>query len=285
MKNIPASVDLHLHTTASDGRLSPSALVRLVAEQGLEVVSISDHDTTDGLEEAFETAKHFPDLRIIPGVELGCEIPGDEVHILGYFLNYWSKDFQKRLAWYRDGRLNRCRLIVEKLGGLGMPLDWERVLEIAGDGSIGRPHIALAMVELGYCNEPRDAFALYLDKSGPAYVERPTLTPVESIELLLRVGGVPVLAHPARMNEITPVIEELKSAGLVGMEVYYGKYSKETVNELAELADHYGLIPCGGSDYHALGNSDDALPGSNGPPLSTVDRLEEIAQKLAVETK
>jgi len=275
-----ALVDLHLHTTASDGRLSPTELVRLVASQGLKQVSISDHDTTEGLAEAYRAGEEFPDLRIIPGIELSADVPGDEVHMLGYFIQYQNPQFQETLLRFRHGRVDRARSMVEKLATLGVQVEWERVQEIAGDGAVGRPHIALAMVEKGYCKEPKDAFPEYLGRNGLAYVERTRMTPEETVELLAGVGGVPVLAHPAYLVDMEPTIVALKEAGLVGMEVYYAKYTEETVAQLVELAERYDLIPCGGSDYHGLGNSDEPLPGTMGPPLETVQRLEEMAKTL-----
>ena len=276
-----ALVDLHLHTTASDGRLSPTELVRLVASKGLKQVSISDHDTTEGLAEAYRAGEEFPDLRIIPGIELSADVPGDEVHMLGYFIQYQNTQFQETLLRFRHGRVDRARSMVEKLATLGIQIEWERVQEIAGDGSVGRPHIALAMVERGYCKEPKDAFPEYLGRNGLAYVERTRMTPAETVELLTGVGGVPVLAHPAYLADMEATIAVLKEAGLVGMEVYYAKYNEETVGQLVELAKRYDLIPCGGSDYHGLGNSDEPLPGTMGPPLETVQRLEEVAKTLA----
>ena len=277
-----AIVDLHLHTTASDGRLSPGELIRLVADAGLKQVSVSDHDTTEGLAEAFQQAKEYPDLRIIPGIELSTDIPGDEIHVLGYFIQYDEEPFQEILRRFRRGRVDRAREMVEKLAALGIPLEWERVQAIAGEGSVGRPHIALAMVEKGYCKEPKDAFPEYLGRNGAAYVERTKLSPTEAIEMLFKVSGVPVLAHPAYLSDLAARLPELKAAGLLGMEVYYAKFPPDKIEYLKDLADEYDLIPCGGSDFHGLGNTDDSIPGSMGPPLSTVERLEEAAKKVAL---
>ena len=278
-------IDLHLHTTASDGRLSPTELIRLVADKGLKQIAISDHDSTEGLAEAFEEAKNFPEMRIIPGVELSTDIPGDEIHMLGYFIQYEDKEFQEVLTRFRLGRLDRTKEMVEKLATLGIVLDWERVQEIAGDGSVGRPHIALAMVEMGYCKEPKDAFPEYLGRNGLAYAERPKMTPTEGVEMLRRVGGVPVLAHPAYMTELESNIAALKEAGLMGMEVYYAKFDADTVRRLKNLADKYDLIPCGGSDFHGLGNADDSVPGTAGPPVSTVVQLEEASETIVRANK
>lgn len=274
-------VDLHLHTTNSDGRLTSTELIRLAAGQGLKVISVTDHDSTEGLAEAYDAAREFPQMRIIPGIELSTDIPGDEIHMLGYFIKYDDAQFQDTLLRFRRGRVERAQLMVEKLDSLGIHLEWDRVQAIAGEGSVGRPHIALAMVEAGYCTEPQYAFPEYLGRNGLAYVERPKMMPAEAVEMILAIGGVPVLAHPAYMADMRSNIAELVPAGLVGMEVYYSRYKPALVQELAQLAKSHGLIPCGGSDYHALGNSDEPLPGSQGPPMETVERLEEAADKLS----
>ena len=274
---MPATIDLHLHTLASDGRLSPTELIQLVAKRGLEIISITDHDSTEGLAEAYEAAKEFPYMRIIPGIEMSADIPGDEVHVLGYFLDYHDVEFQEMLTELRRGRVGRAQVMVEKLVALGKPVEWERVLHFAGDGTVGRPHIALAMVEAGYFKEPKEAFEEYLGNDGLAYYDRPKLNPTESVAMIRKVGGVPVLAHPTFMNDMEAGIASLKKEGLVGMEVYYAQYDDDTVRHLARLAREYDLIPCGGSDYHGLGNTGEPLPGTLGPPEETVKLLEDAA--------
>ncbi|MBC8281092.1 MAG: PHP domain-containing protein [Chloroflexi bacterium] len=274
-----ATIDLHLHTLASDGRLTPTELVQMVAKNGLKTIAITDHDSTEGLAEAYEAAKEFPDLRIIPGIEMSADIPGDEVHVLGYFLDYHDVEFQATLSEFRRGRVDRAKIMVEKLAALGKPVDWERVQHFAGDGTVGRPHIALAMVEAGYFKEPKEAFEEYLGNDGLAYYDRPKLAPAAGVEMIKQVGGVPVLAHPTFMNDMEAGIANLKKVGLVGMEVYYAQYDDDTVRHLARLAKEYDLIPCGGSDYHGLGNSGEPLPGTLGPPEETIKLLEEAAAK------
>ena len=144
-----ATVDLHLHTTASDGRLSPTELVNLLGERGLRIAAITDHDSTEGLTEAYEAKARFPHLSLIPGIELSTEAGDSEIHVLGYFLNWQDQEFQRVLSGFRKGRVGRGQAMVERLGELGLPVEWERVLHFAGDGAVGRPHIALAMVERG----------------------------------------------------------------------------------------------------------------------------------------
>ena len=287
---MPITVDLHLHTTASDGRLTPTELVELAAAKGLRTISVSDHDTTAGLAEAQRAADRIPGMRLIPGIELSCDVPGGEVHMLGYFMDVNDSGFQETLAGFREGRLARGEGMVRKLAEFGMHIEWERVLEIAGDASVGRPHVAQALVEAGYFPEPSEAFREYLGRNGKAYVERSKLTPPDAVKLLNDVGGVAVFAHPwfeRRGNEPEPeqslieTVEELKAAGLAGMEVHYAMYDAATVDWLADVARAYDLIPCGGSDYHHSGNSREPLPGVNGPPMATVERLEEAARRLA----
>ena len=285
-----AEVDLHLHTTFSDGRLTPNELVRLCAERGLKVISISDHDSTEGLPEAFEVARSFPQLTIIPGIELSTDIPGSEIHVLGYFVDYQNPGFQGILRRFREGRHNRAAGMVERLNELGLEISWDRVKELSGGGAIGRPHIAQAMVEQGYVEYPRDAFDKYIGRNGLAYVERVKLTPTEAVQILLDNGALPVMAHPtysvtkSDRDEVASLREtllELKAAGLVGMEVYYSDYTPEQVDYLARLADELGLVPCGGSDYHASGNLGEPEPGTVGPPMDTVEALKAVKSQSA----
>ncbi len=287
---MPITVDLHLHTTASDGRLSPTELVQLAASSGLQTISVSDHDSTAGLAEAQLAVDRIPGMRLIPGIELSCDVPGGEVHMLGYFMDIEDPGFQEVLFGFRQGRLARGEGMVHKLAEFGMHIEWERVLEIAGDASVGRPHVAQALVEAGYFTEPGDAFREYLGRNGKAYVERSKLTPPDAVKLLNDVGGVAVFAHPwfeRRGNEPEPeqsliaTVEELKAAGLHGMEVHYSMYDEATVDWLADVARAYDLIPCGGSDYHHSGNAREPVPGVNGPPMESVERLEEAARRLA----
>lgn len=273
-----ATIDLHLHTVASDGRLTPTELVNLAARQGLKTIAVSDHDTTDGLEEAFAAARQHPQLRIIPGIELSADVPGTEVHVLGYFFDPDNAALQAELRRFRAGRIDRAKTMVEKLANLGIHLEWERVQAIAGDGAVGRPHLALAMVEAGYCDEPKDAFPEYLGRNGLAYVERSKFTPEEAVQLIRQAGGVAVLAHPTYMNDMEAGIASLAGAGLSGMEVHYAQYRDDTIRRLGRLAREYELIPCGGSDYHALGNANEPLPGVNGPPPQSVELLAAAAE-------
>ena len=276
MSNI-IEVDLHLHTTESDGRLTPTELIEMVVQRGLKVVAVTDHDTTDGLEVAWKSAAAYPELSVIPGIELSTDIPGNEIHILGYHIDYMNQNFQNILVGFRESRLTRAKEMVGRLEELGISVEWERVKEIAGQGAIGRPHIALAMVESGYISQPQEAFEKYLGRNGMAYAERPKQTPAEAVKLILQAGGVPVLAHPAQIEGLDQVIADLKDAGLKGIEVHYAEYDGSTINTLAKLAANYDLLPCGGSDYHAFGTPGEHLPGEMGPPMWVAEELRFLA--------
>lgn len=266
-------LDLHSHTTASDGLLAPTELVKLAQEVGLTTLAITDHDTTNGLAEA-QVAAQAAGIELIPGVEFGCELPFGEVHMLGYLFDPAHPALVAKLAWLREGRLLRGREMVEKLQALGQPVQWARVQAIAGAGAVGRPHVAQALVELGAVADTNEAFSRYLAWGGPAYVPRRRLDPPDVIALMREAGGVAALAHPARIPDLEALLARWVPAGLAGLETYYGEYDGPTVVRLAALANRFGLVPTGGSDYHARPLKDHA-PLGGGPPVpgDTVARL------------
>lgn len=273
-------VDLHLHTTASDGRLRPAEIVRLAANMGLKVIAITDHDSVEGIPEALKAAHEFPSLTVIPGVEMSTDVPHGEVHVLGYFVDYTDAGFHETLQRLRNSRVIRAQRMVDKLAGLGVHITWARVAELAGDASVGRPHVAQAMLEKGFVSSLKEAFDRYLGRNGPAYVERDKLTPPEVVELIARVKGLPVLAHPGTMPDgLEGLLEKLKVAGLVGMEVYYSDYTPDTVNHLAAMAKRHGLLPCGGSDYHAMDAAAETPPGGSHVPMAAAEALIALANK------
>ena len=273
-----AKVDLHLHTTRSDGHLTPTELVRLLAARGVTIAAITDHDSTEGLDEAFAEAANHSGLRLVPGIEMSAEQRGGgDVHVLGYFLRYQDDAFQARLRQFREGRANGAKRMVERLAELGLPVEWERVKEIAAGASIGRPHIAQAMAERGYISTPREAFNEYLQEGGKAYIARPHISLEEAAQLIRSVGGVPVLAHPLYVRDYEGLLPQLQGMGVAGMEVHYAEFTPAQRADLARLAAQHDLLPCGGSDYHAFGTPAEHLPGSAGPPMEVFDRLESAA--------
>ena len=270
-------VDLHLHTTHSDGTLNPTELVDLCARNGLKVIAISDHDSTEGVEEAQAAAiKHG--IEVIPAIELSTDVPDNEIHMLGYFVDMEDTGFQDLLREFRAGREDRGRRMVERLAGLGMDITWEEVERIADGAAVGRPHIAHALIKHGYVSEWQEAFDKYLGRTGPAYVERTRLEPEEAVGVLLDNGALPVMAHPLYYEredtrKLRNIVSDLKDAGMVGLEVHYGEFSESEIDMLANIAAELDLIPCGGSDYHASGKPGEIIPGEAGPPMSTVEAL------------
>jgi predicted metal-dependent phosphoesterase TrpH len=235
----------------------------------------------DGLPEAFDAASKYPDLTLIPGIEMSTDVPGNEVHINGHFIDWRDETFRGRLAHLQESRLGRARKMVEKLGTLGKPVEWEAVQSFA-EGAVGRPHIALAMVEAGHVASVNEAFDKYLSRTGPAYVERERLEPEEVVSMLHAVGGLTTLNHPRELYEagsLEGLLERLKAAGLEGMEVYYQDYTPEEMNTFRALADRFGLLPLGGSDYHGLGNPQQRDPGQIPLPIEFVNRYIDMARE------
>ena len=273
--------DFHCHSTASDGVLSPTELIKLAYEQGVRVMALTDHDSTEGIEEARGAVE--PDFTLIPGVELGTDIPGAEVHMLGLFLNPDQPELQEILKKLRDGRLGRGEGIVKKLQEMGKEISWEQVQRIAGDASVGRPHIAQALLDNGEVETIKEAFDKYIARNGPAYVERDKMTPVEAVETLVRMGSIPCIAHPRDLANLDGILAELKAAGMVGMEVYYKDYAPDEVERLRQLAEKHDLLPLGGSDYHGLHGPDEPFPGGQHTPVpeASIEALLRLGNERA----
>lgn len=272
-------VDLHLHTTHSDGTLTPTELVDLCARSGLKVIAVSDHDSTEGIEEALSAAE-TRGIEVIPAIEMSADVPNNEIHMLGYFVDTNDQQFQDTLAKFRAGRKDRAREMVERLNDLDIHITWEQVQRIADGAAVGRPHIAQAMVERGYVQYNKDAFDRYLGRNGLAYIQRPRLKPEEAIQMLLQNGALPAMAHPlyyerTNIPALKKTIANLKEAGMVGLEVHYGEFSNDEIETLKSIATELDLVPCGGSDYHASGNPGEIHPGDAGPPMSSVDELRK----------
>jgi predicted metal-dependent phosphoesterase TrpH len=274
---VASLVDLHLHSTASDGVHTPAELVRICLQAGLRHISLADHDTTDGVQAALDAAQGTA-IAVIPGVELSTQHEGAfEVHILGYHIDHRYPLLQERLVHLRRSRIERARAILELLSAQGYPLSWERVAELADEGSLGRPHIAQAMVEAKYVDSIESAFRDYLRRGGTAYVPRAKLLPAEAIALILEAGGVPVLAHPTHVVEHIPA---LVRSGLLGLEAYYNDYPDPEVAFLVRLAEKHGLVVTGGTDYHGGGITTAEAPGARNVPLEVVDALRARADQV-----
>jgi hypothetical protein len=267
-----SAIDLHTHTTASDGTLAPRELVRKAADNGVRVLAVTDHDSTGGLGEASEAARQHG-MTIVPGLEINCDVPGAEVHVLGYFVDHEAPWFQEFLRTQREERIARVYRIAERLAELGVPIDPAEVFAIVKEGSPGRPHVAQVMVQRGYVTSVREAFERYLRTNGPANVPRRRLTPVDAVAVIRRAGGVPSMAHPglAGRDEMIP---DLVAAGLMGIETYYAEHTPSQVRAYLALCDRFGLVPTGGSDYHGPQSGRANPPGTPRVPWTAWERLQ-----------
>ncbi len=278
-------IDLHTHSTASDGKLSPAELMRHAQAVGIEVIALTDHDTLSGLEEASGEAARIG-VELIPGVEISAENDPGTLHMLGYFVDPSDAELAETLSWLRGGRDDRNHIILSKLAELGCPLEWDEVASFAGGESMGRPHIANAMVNRGYASSFNDAFDRYLGKGAAAYTDRDKMTPEIAIKCIRSAGGLPVLAHPQTLSlsddELSDLLSRLTSMGLAGVEVYYYSHSEEETALYTSLARKYGLIVTGGSDFHGPGMIETRLGVGRGNmkiSKSVADDLKQLHQK------
>ncbi|MFC7305006.1 PHP domain-containing protein [Streptomyces monticola] len=249
-------IDLHTHSTASDGTDTPAELVRNAAAAGLDVVALTDHDTTRGHAEAAAALAQLPTgLTLVTGAELSCRLDGTPLHMLAYLFDAEEPELLRERELVRDDRVPRAKGMVAKLREIGVPVTWEQVARIAGDGSVGRPHIAEALVELGVVPTVSDAFTSdWLANDGRAYVEKHELDPFDAIRLVKAAGGVTVFAHPlaVKRGQVVPesAIAALAAAGLDGIEADHMDHEPATRARLRGLAADLGLLATGSSDYH-----------------------------------
>jgi 3',5'-nucleoside bisphosphate phosphatase len=269
--------DLHTHTTRSDGTQTPTENVRMAVERGLEGIGVTDHDTTDGLDEAIAAAG--TDLEIVPGIEFSAEYDGASLHVLAYWVDPNHAPLREELRRLTDTRFRRGELIVERLRELGYDLSFERVRAIAGDDLIARPHIAQAMVEAGIVATETEAFDRFISDGGVAHVPKHALDPVDALALIRHAGGACVLAHPGMWRGAqsvpTELIERMADAGMAGIEVDHPDHDAEQRRAYGELAGRLGLVPTGASDCH--GARYDYRMGVETTPADRVDELRRRA--------
>ncbi|MCR4618035.1 MAG: PHP domain-containing protein [Lachnospiraceae bacterium] len=275
-------IDLHNHSTKSDGTYTPSELVVYAMEKGLSAFALTDHDTVDGLEEAISYADQikngsvpFPDTavnaegkdhpvvpEIIPGIEFSTEWNGTDIHVVGLFIDYKNEEFCKKLDGFIKSRDGRNEKMAQKLAGLGIGISYEGMLSMFPDCVLTRAHFARYLVEYGYVKSTKEAFERYLGHGCPGYVPREKVTPTQAVEMTLLAGGIPILAHPLIYDitekQLESLICEMKKAGLVGIEALYCTHSASDERYVRGLASKYGLLISGGSDFH----------GENKPGLS-----------------
>ena len=252
-------IDLHTHSTFSDGSWTPEELVEAAVAAGVTALALTDHDTTAGLPR-FLAASAARGIDAVPGVEISAEFNPGSLHVLGYFVPADDPDLERELARFRAGRDARNAEILKRLKELGVPVDSDLLREAAGEGAVGRAHIAEAMVRAKHVKDRRDAFDRFLAKGGPAYVPRDRLAPADAIRLIRDAGGVPVLAHPITLrlsyDRVRELAKELKAYGLAGIEVHYPRHDGPRARRYGVIARELGLIATGGTDHHGAASPD-----------------------------
>jgi len=270
-------VDLHLHTSFSDGTFSPQEVVAEAHKKGYSVISIADHDCVDGVEAAVEAGLKYG-VKVIPGVELTAEHEGIEVHILGYFIDYKDKSLKESLVDVGRSRERRIYDMIDKLKEAGISISPEAVFKLSKEGSIGRPHLAKALVNEGFVESVNEAFGKYLGDKAPCYVSKFNLTPEQAIKIIRKAKGVAVYAHPkvVKKDELIPGFIK---AGLRGIEAYHSDHSSKDAKYYEELARKNGLIVTGGSDFHGAIKKEVSI-GKFNIPHRFVEELQEEAEKI-----
>ena len=269
-------IDLHIHTNASDGLLSPEEVVKIAVERNLKAISITDHDSTDGFVSIIDEAQH-DGLELVAGVELSCLYMDVDIHILGYCFDYKDPKFVKIIKEYRQERYIRGKAMVVKLNELGINLNMDTVKNIAGNASVGRPHLAEALLKEEFVQTFDEAFARYLGYHAPAYVPKKHLDVDEAIQILHRIGGVAVLAHPGTLKH-DEFIPDFVDMGMDGIEAYHTMHKKNTVGRYKNLAQKYNLFYTGGSDCHGPRRGV-ILIGSQKIPYSCLEKMKEAIGK------
>jgi predicted metal-dependent phosphoesterase TrpH len=277
MNDNPKFADLHLHTSFSDGTYSPEELVSNSLKAGLSAVAVCDHDTVEALPFCLDIGLE-KGLEVIPGIELSAESDSQEIHILGYFIDYKSKTLNERLQTLNKIRVERVYKIIAKLKHMGLELDPQVVFSISGSGTVGRLHIARAMHKQGLISSVYEAFHKYIGDKGPAYVLGFKFSPEKAIRLIRDSGGVPVLAHPYVIRN-DDLLRELIKKGLMGLEVYYPEHSQSMINFYLDLAQRNNLLVTGGSDCHGTAKPEVRI-GSVKIPYELVEKLKEARDKL-----
>lgn len=269
-------VDLHMHTVHSDGVLTTRELMTRVRAAGLTTISITDHDSTNAIPEALALGKEFG-IDVIAGTELSASLNSYDVHILGYFIDHTDVELQGYLEFYRKERLKRAERIVEKLNDLNIPLTLDAVLEQAGNGAVGRPHIAHALVEEGLAGSYHEAFMKYIGFGKPAYEQKFQVSPREAMELISSAGGVSFIAHPGNSLDDNVIMDLIKQ-GIDGLEVVHPSHSPERVAYYTQIASEYFLLTSGGSDFHGGRRNDAEVLGKYVIKDEDVERMRRRLQ-------
>lgn len=246
-------IDLHCHSTFSDGSLTPEQLADEAVKAGLSALALTDHDTTAGLPRFLAAGAGKP-FRPVPGVELSVDCSSGVMHMLGYWMDVANPELVRQMAWIRDGREMRNRAMFEKLNALGFAMTWDEIVAFAGEDVVGRPHFAQVMLQKGYAKDKNEAFDKWLGDGKPGYADRPRLTAEVAVALIRQAGGVAVLAHPFSLHigkeSMAALFVELAGVGLAGVECYYSEHSADLTKDCLAMAKKADLVPTGGSDFH-----------------------------------
>lgn len=284
------AIDLHTHTCKSDGSYTPTELVDYAIEKGLAAVAITDHDTTEGLNEALSHAadlkeKCLPSVEVVPGIEFSTKYENQDVHVVGLFIAYDSPMFKQALADFVDSRTNRNRKMCENLRDAGIDITYEKLRARYPDSVITRAHYASYLFEKGYVKSRQDAFSQYLGDHTKYFVPREKVTPVQAVKLILHAGGIPILAHPPlyhmgndRLDKLTA---SLKAEGLMGIEAFYSTYNNQDIRDMQRLAAKYNLLFSGGSDFHGTNKPGLDLGCGYGKLFVPEDLLAKMKIRLA----
>ncbi len=284
MNRIPElrSIDLHAHTTASDGSLTPTELVALAKSSGLTALAVTDHDTTDGLQEAIR-AGGAAGIELVPGIEMAVSYPSGRFHMLGYLIDPDGRELNDRLKMLKENRVRRNERMIQRLRELGIPVTLEEVAAESGGGQIGRPHMALAMMKKGVVSSVKEAFEKYLADGAAAHVPKDKILPEEGIHLIHSAGGLAVMAHPASIKldpaALRSELRRLREVGLDGLECYYSSHAPEWRDALLCMAADAGLLPTGGSDFHGAARPDVRLGGVDQGQPAPSRLLDELTRR------
>jgi predicted metal-dependent phosphoesterase TrpH len=265
-------IDLHSHTTASDGEHTAAELFSLAREAGVTHLAVTDHDTVTGLADA-EVQAQAHGIHLVPGLEISALLNGREVHVLGHFVDRTHPELSGMADRMRAERTRRMEIMVERVKALGFPIRMEHVQHLAGNANLGRPHLARVFVEQGWCADVREAFDRFLGDGKPGWVDRYRLTTAEAISLIRAAGGTATLAHPGVNRVERFELEKLAAEGLAGLEVHHGDHLPELRTKYLALADALGLVPTAGSDFHGARTTPNRKLGSADTGLEAFERL------------
>ena len=283
---IMRAVDLHTHSTASDGTYTPGKLIDYAHEKGLAAIALTDHDTTNGLKEAMERGQKYDDLEVIPGIEFSTDYEGRDIHIVGLYMRFEDTDVQKRLKEFVDARIMRNKKMCKLLTENGVPMDFDELQAAYPNSVITRAHYAAYMLDKGVIKSRQEAFDRYIGDNCKCFVPRQKITPQMAVEMTLDAGGVPILAHPVLYgmsdSRLRKLVGELKEVGLKGIEAIYTTYTNSDERGIRQIAQDYGLLISGGSDFHGDNKPDIDLGVGYGQlfvPEAVLDKIKESLSK------